>query len=181
MSVVRLNSYTEVDLATISFSDLKWRYGTGIDTSTGKRQYKVHSYRNGVMTKLGDIEVSVWYQLMEKLIERENEQWLLDALIQWECENGYDKKSVSTQRKKALQAHASRLFACPGWVGFVQFNKRHRPEVYAKANIVTVITECCSLPGEVTQEQIDIAYADTVHCPHCGRWSNYVLSDGASN
>lgn len=178
MSVVRLDSISEFDLAAISFSDLRWRYGTGIDTSTGKRWYKVHSYRNGVMTKLGDIEVNVWYQLMEHLVERENEQWLLDALIQWEREHGCCKKSASALRKEALQSHASRLFDCPEWVGFVLFNKQHRPEVYAQANIVTVITECCGIPSEVTQEQLDRSYyADTVHCPYCGLWSNYVLSD----
>lgn len=175
MSVVRLNSYTEVDAATVSFSDLKWRYGTGIDTSTGKRWYKVHSYRYGVMTKLGDIEVSVWYQLMEQLIERENEQWLLDALIQWKREHGYQKRSASELRKEALQSHSHRLFDRPEWVDFVAFNKQHRPEVYAQANIVAIINECCGLPGETTQEQIEHAHEGAVHCPYCGLWSKYVI------
>lgn len=177
MSVVRLDSNSKIDIAAISFSDLCWRYGTGIDTSTGKRWYKVHSYRNGVMTKLGDIEVSVWYQLMEQLIERDHEQWLLDALIQWECEHGYGRRSPSELRKRSLKLHSMRLFDSPNWVDFVAFNKRHRPEVYARANIVTVINECCNLPGETTQEQIDRAYEDTVYCPHCGRRSKYIHID----
>lgn len=175
MSVVQRNSISEFDIATICFSDLRWRYATGISLSKGQGRNKEYTYRNGVMTALGDIEVGIWYKLMEQLIEREHEQWLLEALIQWEHEHNYTKDTASELRKSALQAHSSRIFDCPEWVGFVMFNKRYRPEVYAQANLVTVINECCDTHGEVTQEQIDRSFGGAVHCPHCGRWSSYTV------
>lgn len=146
-----------------------------MDTSTGKGIYKKHSYRHGVMTKLGDIEITVWIQLMEQLIERSGEQWLQDALLQWGKEHNYTKSPAAKLRETALELHSDRIFDDPEWVCYIPFNKRFRPDVLEQAHIVTVINECCGLPGEVTREQIDRAYNNTVACPHCGRWSRFKI------
>lgn len=175
MGIERIDSASALDPAACTFSNLHWRYGTGVDTSTGKGYYKKISYRYGVMTKLGDIEITVWHQLMEQLIEKSGEQWLLEALIQWEKEHYYAKSSSARLRESALQLHSSRIFDDPEWICFLPFNKRFRPAVYEQANIVTVINECCALPGEVTQEQIARAYGKTICCPHCGRWSKFSI------
>lgn len=177
MSNVQRNSISEFNLETMSFSELAWGYATGISISKGQGRNKEYSYRNGVMTELGDIEESVWYQLMEKLIEREQEDWLLTALIQWEKEHNYQGLNAADLRKQALHLHSVRLFDCPEWVCSLPFNQRFRPEIYTQTSIVVVKTECCDLPGEVTQEQIDRAYAGTVHCPHCGIWSKFSICD----
>lgn len=110
---------------------------------------------------------------MEQLIEKSGEQWLQDALLQWEKEHNYAKSSAAELREKALELHSARIFDNPEWVCYIPFNKRFRPDVLEQAHIVTVVNECCGLPGEVTQEQIDRAYNKTVACPHCGRWSPF--------
>lgn len=174
MGILRIDSVSALDPASISFANLRWRYGTGVDISTGQGVYKKHSYRNGVMTELGDIEIKVWFHLAEQLIETSGEQWLLDALIQWEKEHGHTKTSTAELRESALQLHIARIFDCPEWVCYIPFNKRFRPDALAQVQLVTVVNECCGLPGEVTQEQIDrAAYNGSVCCPHCGRWSPF--------
>lgn len=180
MSIQRIDTISGLDPASINFSSLRWNYGTGVDTSTGKGYYKNHSYRHGVMTELGDIEIQVWYQLMERLIESAGEQWLWDALLQWEKKYNYTKASAAKLRESALQLHSCRIFDDPEWVCFIPFNKQFRPAVLEQANIVTVINECCGLPGEVTQEQLDRAAGGAVCCPHCGRWSRFTLPNGCA-
>lgn len=175
MGIERIDSVSRLDPAVISFSNLRWKYGTGVDTSTGKGYYKKVSYRNGVMTDLGDIEITVWGQLMEQLIEKSGEQWLLDALLQWEKEHNYTKASAAKLRESALELHSARIFDDPEWVCYIPFNQRFRPSALEQAHTVTVVNECCGLPGEVTQEQIDRAYNGEVCCPHCGRWSKFEI------
>lgn len=176
MSIQHINSASVLDTASsMSFATLRWKYGTGIDTSTGNGYYKKVSYRHGVMTELGDIEESIWYQLMEQLIEKSGEQWLLDALVQWEKEHNYTRATPATIQKKALQLHSARIFDNPQWVCFLPFNRRFRPDALDGAHIMTVVNQCCGLPGEVTQEQIDRSYDDTIYCPHCGRWSRFSI------
>lgn len=175
MSIERIDSISGIDPASINFSNLRWRYGTGVDTSTGKGIYKKHSYHNGVMTELGDIEINVWYQLAEQLIEKSGEQWLLDALIQWEKQRNYTRASTAKLRESALQLHMARIFDNPKWVYYIPFNKRFRPDILKQANIVTVVNECCGLPNEVTQEQIDRAYEGVILCPHCGLASKFKI------
>lgn len=175
MSKERIDSAAGLVPAALTFSNLCWRYGTGVDTSTGKGGYKKVSYRFGVMTELGDMEINVWIHLLERLIEESGEQWLLDALLWWEKEHNYAKASAARLRESALQLHSSRIFDNPEWVCFLPFNKQFRPAVYEQANIVTVINECCALTGEVTQEQIARAYGETICCPHCARWSRFSI------
>lgn len=175
MDILRIDSVSGIDPASISFSNLRWKYGTGVDTSTGKGHDKKVSYRFGVMTELGDIKEDVWYQLMEQLIQKNGEQWLLDALIQWEKEHNAAKNSLSVIRKEALQLHSYRMFDEPQWVYFIPFNRQSRPVALEQAHLVTVISECCGIPGEVTQEQINRAYEGKVCCPHCGCWSKYTI------
>lgn len=177
MSIDRIDSVSGLEPASISFLNLRWRYGTGVDTSTGKGIYKKHSYRFGVMTKLGDIELKVWIKLMEQLIEKSGEQWLLEALIQWEKEHNYAKTSAAKLRESALKLHSDRIFDNPEWVCYLPFNRRYRPAALEQAHIVTVANECCGLPGEVTQEQIQKAFNGDICCPHCGRWSKFKICE----
>lgn len=175
MGVERIDSVFGLDPASISFSNLRWKYGTGVDTSTGKGYYKKVSYRTGVMTELGDIEIRVWVQLMEQLIEKNGEQWLLDALLQWEKEHNYTKASAARLRESALELHSARIFDDPEWVSYIPFNKRFRPDVLEMAHIVIVVNECCGRPGEVTQELLGRAFDGGIFCPHCGWWSKFAI------
>ncbi|MDD4509366.1 MAG: hypothetical protein PHY23_00375 [Oscillospiraceae bacterium] len=172
-----INTLLEIDVAAATFSDIRWHYGTFNTLSSGEGRNKTYTYRNGVKTDLGDIEESVWYRLAEAVICREGEQQILSWLIEWESEHNYSKEPPAMLRQQALKSHAARIFDCPQWVHYVPFNKRYRPDVYAQAHIVSVVNTCCKKIGEVTQEQIDRAYEGTVCCPHCGRWSTFIIPD----
>ena len=62
----------------LSFSDLQFRYATGRAikraSDTGN---KATGYRQGVMTRIGDLELSVWEMLIKDLIKRSGEEKLL--------------------------------------------------------------------------------------------------------
>lgn len=87
----------------------------------------------------------------------------------------YIGASAAELRKEALQLHIDRVFDNPQWGGYLPFNKRYRPEVWRAAHIVYVRNECCHKISPVTQEQIDHAYNGTIPCPHCGRWSEFIV------
>lgn len=174
MSVRRIERLEEIDLSSVTCQDLRWRYGTGVDVSHGYGAKKSHHYRNGVMTLLGDVEEHIWYSATEQLVHRNQEDSLLDALTEWEREHGYGR-SEQEHHKEALAKYSMRLFDCEAWVDYLPFNRRYRPQVLAQANIKAAVFDCCDQIGEITQAQIDRAYTEKVHCPHCGCWSTFTL------
>lgn len=173
----QIDSLDGINLNTLKCSDIYWRYATGVAISHGSGRDKKYSYRSGVMTELGDIEESLWYQLAEGISKRDGDEWLVDALTEWECEHNYTGESAKGLRKKALQAYIDQLCDNPRWVGYIPFNRVYRPDVLKRTHIVTVINYCCWKPGQVTQEQIDSANQQKVYCPHCGRFSTYTILD----
>lgn len=173
----RIRDLREIDFSKLEFEDLRWKYGTFQSVSIGSGRDKKYSSWSGVKTRIGEIEESIWYQAAEKLIQEKGEQELLGYLTQWCSERNTCKESVGRIRKRALQLHVDRIFDHPRWVDFVHFNRRYRPDVLKTAHLVTVVNECCQEPGVVTQEQIDAAYAGTIACPCCGKWSHFDIVD----
>lgn len=168
---------SELKVAELCMNDIRWLGGTGRACSSGTGQSKKTSYRRGVSTPLGDIELSVWYQVAEEIVRRDGEQEMLSHLITWGTEHNYAHLSATEIRQEALKLISVNIFEQPRWVDYIPFNRRFRPEVVQKAHIVTIISACCQLPGEVTQEQIDAAYSNMVACPHCGRWAAYTVAE----
>lgn len=177
MSRNQITSLNSIDISSLTFEDIRWKYGVFRPTSTGSGRDKKYSSWNGVQTPLGEIEEKLWYQLAETLIQQKGEQQLFHDLLQWESEHNYTNATSAEVRKEALHLHASRIFDNPQWVSFVAFNRRYRPEVLETAHLVTVVNTCCQKPGEVTQEQIDAASNGEISCPHCGRWSPFAIAE----
>ena len=175
----RIRDLRGIDFSKLEFEDLRWQYGVFQSTSTGSGREKRHGSWIGVKTGLGEIEVKVWCQAAEKLIQQKGEQELLGYLTQWCSERNILKESADRIRKRALQLHVDRIFDNPRWVDFVPFNRRYRPEALEHAHLVTVVNECCQKPGVVTQEQIDASDNGTVACPCCGRWSPFRVIEQA--
>ncbi len=174
----QINSILQLDLDTITFADIHWRYGTFQPYSTGSGRDKKYFSRSGVATPIGDIQEDLWYQVAEHIAKREGEEWLVDALTQWNKEHNYMHLHPTELREDALQSYASRIFDNPKWVSYIPFNRQFRPEVLESARLVTIVTDCCKISGEVTQEQIDGAQQGEVSCPHCGCWSTFsILSE----
>ena len=175
----RITSLDEIDFSALDFQDLHWWYGVFQCTSTGSGRDIKYGAWIGVKTGLGEIEVKVWCQAAEKLIQQKGKQELLGYLTQWCSERNILKESADRIRKRALQLHVDRIFDNPRWVDFVPFNRRYRPDVLNTAHLVTVVNECCQKPGVVTQEQIDAACEGAIACPCCGRWSHFEVTDSA--
>lgn len=174
----QINSLGELDSSTLTYADIRCLTGTFRIKSTGSGREKKCSSRNGVQTPSGDIEVHIWSKLAELLIQREQEEDLLSALIEWYTQHNYCHETKSELHRHALRLHVDRIFDNPRWIYYIPFNMRYRPQSLAQASLVTVVTECCGEPGEVTQEQVDAAYHNRISCPHCGRGSYFsVLSD----
>ena len=171
----RISSLDGVDVAALTFEDIRCRHRIFRCNSTGSGRDKKHIPWNAMQTNIGEFEIKIWCRLVEAVIEDKGEQQLLNNLIQWASEHNYTKDPAAKIREKALELHANRIFDNPQWVSFIPFNLRYRPEVLEKVDILVVSTACCVKPGEVTQAQIDQAYDGKIACPHCGRWSSFTI------
>ena len=60
--------------------DLRAHYGTGVALTKGTGWNKTHTYRNGVGTNIGDIERSLWQELVLELVQRNDEEKLFGWL-----------------------------------------------------------------------------------------------------
>lgn len=167
----------------ITFENLEYKYGTGrAYTISGTGRDRVTGYRAGVQTKLGDIEISEWMDLIRGLIERSGEQKLNAALVEWLTEHNYCRASKSKITQKALELHSMRIFDNPSWVDFLPFNERYRPEALVGVEMVDVLPVCCEKWGRVTKRQVENgrrASGSRVSCPICGRFTEYITKDGA--
>lgn len=175
MRTEQIDNIESIDLSTVTLSELRWQFGTGISISKGSGRDKTYSYRCGVMTDLGDIKEEIWYQIVSHIVKRNHEEEIVDALFTWHKEHNYLSNTNAQLRCEALQSYASRLWELPQWVDYIPFNRRFFPQVLEGAHIVIVVTSCCGKPGEVTQERIERAWCGQISCPHCGRWSSFVI------
>ena len=164
-----------------TMEDLYPMQGTGQEITNYSGWKKTKTYRTGVATPIGDIKISLWIQLAEALIQRQGEQHILKALEKWLSERNYAEETPHEIYMNALNLHMQRIFDNPQWADYLPFNRQYRPTVLKNAHIVTIVSECCGLSGEITQEQLDHAYQNQVICPHCGRMSGYVIAPSAPN
>ena len=109
------------------------------------------------------------------MILKSGEQQLQKNLLEWEQEHNYCKSFLKEMEMTALELHMARIFDDPLWVDYIPFNRRYRPEVLESARLVWVQTECCRVPGQITQEQLDQSAGNAlgITCPICGRCSPF--------
>jgi hypothetical protein len=159
-----------------AFADLRVHYQTGCSyLISGAGRNKVTGYRNGVMTNLGDLDLSDWQNRASALIARYEEEMLLEDLYRWLSEHNYPQDSVKELRMRALELHMARIFDNPAWVDYIPWNRRFRAGILDESRFIWVETECCHETGPVTEEQIKKAYENRICCPHCGRFSAYTI------
>ena len=116
-------------VSELSFSDLRYRFSTGRAVKTpSDKGSKATGYRTGVLTGIGDLELSVWETLIRALIERSGEEEMLTALIEWVSENCPWLHSSHAIELYALELHSGRIFDNPAWIAYKEFNKKYRPE-----------------------------------------------------
>lgn len=113
----------------LTFEKVSLKYGTGRSNTFNTPNGKKTSYRHGVMTEIGDIEVSVWIQIVEYLIQRAKENELYNNLLEWVTDTLKWSENDAERKKYALVLHAVRIFGNPAWVDYVAFNKKYRPKI----------------------------------------------------
>ena len=160
------------EVANLTFEQIRFMYGTGRAIHiSGTGRDKVYDYRNGCMTKLGDIEESEWQALMKFLIERDGEQELFKQLLMWETEHNFCDSDKKTLERDTLIKHSMRIFEDVKWVDYVRFNQRYRPDELAKAKLVDIVTDCCGTHDVQTIELVD--KWPKVTCPKCGTYTTF--------
>ena len=117
--------------AELSFEKIQKKHGTFRTYSNGTDRLGKKKYRSrvGVQTDCGDIEITLWCELVHKLIDEHNEQELFNHLKVWvmnNCKWLTDKQEIE---RETLELHASRIFDNPCWIGYMAFNQKYRPEI----------------------------------------------------
>lgn len=140
----------------LKFSDLRVRFGTGrAFLISGSGRDKKYGYRHGMMTDLGDLELSEWKRLINALIEYHGEQELQQQLRTWakaECPWLHGNDEIE---EYALKLHAARIFDDPSWVDYIPFNQEYRPDILDTADLVRIQTACCGDIRLVTRCQYE--------------------------
>ena len=137
---ILINNFSEIESIKddLTFQMVKYMYGTGRSNSFTTAHGKVVTYRHGVMTEIGDIEESVWMQIVEFLIKKSCEMELYHNLLEWVKERLKWCASKEERKKYALRLHASRIFDDQEWVDYKAFNAKYRPDI-----IEYQLKNCC--------------------------------------
>ena len=117
-----------MEALAITAGELRVMHYTGRSVSRGYGKDKVTSYRSGVQTELGDIELSQWQALMRDIIRRSGELELLEQLTEWELETTPWIPTRSDAEQHALEGVPRRWFDNPSHRDFAAFNQKYRPE-----------------------------------------------------
>ena len=162
-------SFIKPKLEDLTFDDIRIHYGVGKSLSEGQGRYKKHSYWSGVQTNIGEIELSEWTVLAREFVEFKGERALFEQILEYTNSCKWLKRS-DEKKQYALELHCARIFDKPGWVGYLSFNRKYRPECIQTESIITIIPECCQESGEIMRQQL---WNNRAPCPHCGRSTEY--------
>lgn len=157
----------------LTFEDIRWQYNIGQDTTTGSGRNKTHVYTLWVQTPSGRYPQENWVQLSEQLVEQAGEHDLFMNLRKWVREQ-IRFKTMDELYVYTLQLHVNRIFDNKAWVGYVEFNRKYRPEVLSCAKLIPVKSHCCEAIFEVTPEMLR---DDKVPCGTCGRFITFERMD----
>ena len=135
----KIDSITQIEPKQITRDNLRLHYGTGQEIVTKNSQgNKTSQYRSGVQTNLGDIEQSVWMELVQILIEQENDQEIFEQLLEWEKDNNHiEARTKNDFLREAMQSYTYRIYDNKAWWDYVRFNIKYRPEI-----LKTILTLC---------------------------------------
>ncbi len=128
---ILINNFSEIESIkdSLTFGKVKFLYGTGRSNTFTTVHGKVTTYRCGVMTEIGDIEESVWMQIVEFLIKKSHEIELYHNLLEWVKERSIWCTSETERKEYALRLHATRIFDNQEWVDYRAFNAKYRPNI----------------------------------------------------
>lgn len=129
MSERKIDNINDIDFAQLNCENLRVKYWTGQNQTEIRRQEKVSHYRHGAMTNLGNIELSVWFRLVQLLIIQNNEQELYDKLYDFYINHemkhfNWCEKDIKAEKKRAvMDIYTRRLFDNPEWACYNDFKQ----------------------------------------------------------
>ena len=167
-----IDQLEQLALPHLRAGDLRWMYSTGKGQITGSGRDKRHTYRTGIQTPIGDIELSVWIKAAEYIVERDGLQEELEHLRPFALSFGASLFAKQMARANHLDMCISKIYRRPAWVSFIPYNKQYHPELIDHMPIVEVIMDCCKTVCAVPKAQIH-KEIQTAHCPACGRWASF--------
>ena len=174
----KIDNITQLDVSQLTDENLRCHYETGLNIMTKNSQgHKASWYRKGVHTNLGDIEKSLWIELVKQLIERENDQSLFDMLLEWEkAANHIHSMTEKDFVYEALKAYACRIYDNKAWFDYVRFNRKYRPAILDNdSTLIPVCFDCCGCEDRIPREQIKHNYETSymVPCPFCNKYTTF--------
>lgn len=167
----QINSLSDIDIPSLDFDDISYRYGTCVSCSSGIGREKKRSSHMGVQTEIGDIREDLWYQLAEQVIGMHGETWLLEALETWCREMGHYPRYGFDLHKISLEIHSNQIFDSEEWIYYIPFNRRFRPEMMEGRQFPKVRVHCCE--GAICEVTKAALRRDIVPCPRCGAFRSY--------
>ena len=155
-----------------SFEKLSKKYGTFRSYSNGTDRLGRKKFRSrvGVQTDYGDIEVTLWCELVRNLIEQYDEKKLFNHLKVWVIKSNQWLTNKPEVEIEALELHACRIFDNPLWVDYVEFNEKYRPEVLHGAELVWVVNQVETTPQRITRVKMERDNATDFTKNTCGVW-----------
>ncbi len=167
-----IDQLEQLDLPHLRAGDLRWMYSTGKGQITGSGRDKRHTYRTGIQTPIGDIELSVWIKAAEYIVERDGLHEELERLRTFVT--GFGRSLYSKQMSHAvhLDMCLSEIYRSPLWVSFVPYNEQYHPELLLSTPMVEITMNCCKTVCTVPRAQIN-KENQTAHCPTCGWWASF--------
>lgn len=125
----RIDKIEQLNLQVLTGQDLRLQHWTGQAGHTFRRGEKVPTYRTGIMTPAGDIEIGVWLQAAEAIVARDHLQEEVKQITPY-VEFPGDRQTATQQQDlkvKALNAVLSGLYQDPQWVHFEEYNSKYHP------------------------------------------------------
>ena len=155
-----------------TFEKLRKKYGTFRSCNNGTDRLGRKKYRSrvGVQTDYGDIEITLWCELVRTLIEQHNEKKLFNHLKVWVIKSNQWLTNKPDVEIEALELHASRIFDDPCWYDYVEFNEKYRPEVLQGVELVWVVNQVKTTPQRITRERMERDNSTDFTKSTCGVW-----------
>lgn len=178
--LTRIDREEDLKGAEITLENLSSHGGTFFVRRKGEDRYgrRIFNNRVGMQTNLGDIEISLWKDLVKRTIEILGEKQMFNHLVVWaslHCKWLHTKQEIE---EYALELHAAKIFDNPLWVCFIPFNRKYRPDYLATIDMVTVINDCCNKPYQIPRKRLEHILGKDSCCEYCGRQGPFNLIGG---
>lgn len=174
---IHIDAVSQVDPALITFNNLAVKYETGQSVYVrGTGRDKVCRYRNGKMTEIGDIEVSVWKELVNQLIKKNGNEELINHFREWIHDSIPWIRNDNHADEYAYELYVSQMNQNRTWWGYTRFNMIYCPErIENDSSLLQVLMNCCQKPCRVPAEGIRQNHLEQriISCPFCGKESTF--------